>query len=147
MKAIRHFGIVVSDLDRALHFYRDLLGLRVTKSMEESGEYLSNITGLAGARATTIKLAADDGKLVELLYFHSHPSRPAGSKGISEIGPSHVAFTVENVDEEYDRLSKEGIEFNSAPQLSPDGYAKVAFCRDYDRTLIELVEIPKKGDE
>jgi len=29
MKAIRHFGIVVSDIEKSLHFYRDLLGLNI----------------------------------------------------------------------------------------------------------------------
>jgi len=29
MKTIRHFGIVVSDMEKSLHFYRDMLGLRI----------------------------------------------------------------------------------------------------------------------
>lgn len=32
VKAIRHTGIVVARMDRALHFYRDLLGLRKAAS-------------------------------------------------------------------------------------------------------------------
>ena len=37
-------------------------------------------------------------------------------------------------------LTEEGIEFNYPPQTSPDGKVKVAFCRDPDGTLIEMVE-------
>ena len=141
MKAIRHFGIVVSNLDRALHFYEELLGLKVSKRMDEGSDYLSTITGLKDVSATTVKLAAEDGNLVELLYFHSHPRKPSGQKEMCQIGPSHVSFTVDDVDAEYVRLVKAGVEFNSPPQFSPDGCAKVAFCRDFDGTSIELVQV------
>ena len=33
------------------------------------------------------------------------------------------------------------IQFNSSPQISPDGYAKVVFCRAPEGTMIELVEV------
>ena len=141
MKAIRHFGIVVSDLDRALGFYEGLLCLKVSKRMEESGEYLSRITGLANARATTVKLTADDGNLVELLLFQSHPRMPSAGREMCGIGASHVAFTVDNVEDVFRRLSKAGIAFHAPPQVSPDGYAKVTFCKDPDGTLIELVQV------
>jgi hypothetical protein len=42
---------------------------------------------------------------------------------------------------EYNRLKDEGVSFNSPPQLSPDGYAKVTFCRAPEGTFIELVEV------
>ncbi|MBI3088771.1 MAG: VOC family protein, partial [Candidatus Colwellbacteria bacterium] len=61
------------------------------------------------------------------------------------IGCTHVAFTVANLDKEYKRLTEAGIVFNSPPQLPPDGYAKVAFCKDPDGTLIELVEVLEKS--
>ena len=48
--------------------------------------------------------------------------------------------TVDNLDETYNRLVEAGVYFNSPPQLSPDGFAKVTFCKDPDGSLIELVE-------
>ena len=141
MKAIRHAGIVVSDLDKALCFYRDLLGLKIIKKMEESGDYIDNISGFKGIKVTTVKMAADDGNLIELLHYKSHHRMALLRKDICEIGISHVAFTVGDIDKEYLKLKKAGIEFNHAPQISPDGYAKVTFCRDYDNNLVELVEV------
>jgi len=140
MKAIRHAGIVISDLEKALHFYRDLLGLKVAKRMDESSDYIDKISGLKNVRVTTVKLAADDGNLIELLYYHSHLRKVDAEKEICQIGISHVAFAVENLDVEYERLSKAGVQFNYPPQTSPDGYAKVTFCKDPDGTPIELVE-------
>ena len=140
MKTIRHTGIVVSDLEQALHFYRDLLGLKVVKRMDESGKYIDRISGLKNVKVTTVKLAAEDGNLVELLYYHSYLGRRDAKKDLRRIGISHVAFTVRDLDLEYKRLSKAGVQFNSPPQISPDGYAKVTFCKDPEDNFIELVE-------
>ncbi len=73
---IRHTGLVVADLDKALHFWCDLLGFKVAKQMEESGPHLDAMMGLKDVRVTTAKLAAPDGNLIELLHFHSHPDQP-----------------------------------------------------------------------
>jgi catechol 2,3-dioxygenase-like lactoylglutathione lyase family enzyme len=140
MKAIRHSGIVVSDLDASLKFYRDLLGFKATKTLQEKGPYLNNILVLKEAAVTTVKMAADDGNQIELLFF-GPDTKPAPNKKLDEVGLTHLAFTVSDLDSLYSRLVAEGVVFNSAPQLSPDGYAKVAFCQDPDGVFLELVEV------
>lgn len=135
-------GIVVSDIDKSLAFYVGLLGLKVKKDMLEQGTYIDNMLALKDVQVRTVKMEADDGHLVELLWYKSHPRKPKQRK-ICEIGASHVAFTVENLDEEYKRLSENGVTFNCPPQYSPDGKAKITFCKDPDGTFIELVEILK----
>jgi catechol 2,3-dioxygenase-like lactoylglutathione lyase family enzyme len=144
MKAIRHTGIVVTDLNKALYFYQDLLGLRVVKDMKESGDYIDNISALKNVQVRTVKMAADDGNLIELLFYSSCPGNPETNRTINQIGCSHVAFTVDNLDDEYRRLTQAGVPFNAPPQFSPDGFAKVTFCRDPDGSYIELVEVLKK---
>ena len=139
-KDIRHTGLVVSDLKKGLHFYRDLLGLKVFKNRHESGRYIDLIFGIKNANVKTIKLSAADGSLIELLYFPSYRKKYFRKK-IYEIGFSHVAFTVKEIDKEYKRLLKAGVEFHSPPQFSPDGYAKVAYCRDFDHNPVELVQV------
>ena len=144
MKAVRHFGIVVRDMERSLPFYRDLLGLKIVSSMAESGAYLEQMLALPNARVHTVKMAAENGSaLVELLEFESHPDESRQARTICSLGPTHVAFTVENLDAVFGRLSQQGVRFNSPPQRAPDGGAMVAFCRDPDGTPIELVEVLK----
>ena len=140
---IRHTGIVVNELKDSLFFYTELLGFKVVKKMIESGNYINNMLSLKDVKVTTIKLAAPDGNLIELLYYHSHRGINKGQKEIFEPGLSHMAFTVDDLDKEYDRLTKAGITFNAPPQFSPDRFAKVTFCKDPDGNLIELVEILK----
>lgn len=141
MKAIRHTGIVVSNLEKSIHFYGALLGLKIIKEMDECGSYIDKILNLKNASVKTIKMAADNGNLVELLYFKSHPKHIDYNREINDIGCSHVAFTVDDIDTEYAKLKEAGVSFISSPQYSPDKYARVAFCKDPDGTFIELVEV------
>ncbi len=139
MRCVRHVGIVVRDLEPAIRFYQELLGLVVVQRQEEAGPYLDAVLGLNNARATTVKMSAAEGPtLVELLKFHSHPdNRPAAHP--YNLGPTHVAFTVDDLRQDYDRLREQGIQFTVPPEPSPDG-SLVTFCRDPEGNLIELVE-------
>lgn len=140
IKNIRHTGIVVSDLEKSLNFYKDLLGFKITKQMDEAGKYIDAVLAMSHVKVTTIKMTAPDGQIIELLYYHSHP-RKQKPREICDIGIAHIAFTVNDLDQVYDRIKAEGVPFNSPPQLSPDGYAKVTFCLAPEGTLIELVEV------
>lgn len=139
VRAVRHVGVVVSDMERALGFYRDVLGLRVTSDQLEAGEFIEHLLAMPGARVRTVKLAAPEGEsLVELLEFaggaHGNPPRLNG------LGPTHAALTVDDLEALHGRLSDAGVRFLSPPLVSADGQARVAFCADPDGTLLELVE-------
>lgn len=138
---IRHTGLVVADLDRALSFWCELLGFRIAKSMEESGPHIDAMMGLQDVRVTTVKLAAPDGNLIELLHFDSHPDQPAWSGTPYSTGFTHVALTVDDLDAVCQKLAAAGVTFNAPPQHSPDGYAKVTYCRGPEGILLELVEV------
>lgn len=140
IKYVRHTGIVVADLEASLYFYRDILGFQVKKQMKEAGDYIDNILSLQNVEVTTVKLNSPSGQMIELLKYHSHAAEQK-MREICEIGISHIAFTVDDLAVEYERLREKGIQFNSPPQFSPDGYAKVTFCRAPEGTLIELVEL------
>ena len=140
IKDIRHTGIVVVDLRSSLYFYRDLLGFRIEKEKQEKSEFIDKILGLSGAEITTVKMVSPHGQMIELLKYHTHSEKQKPRK-IYEIGISHLAFTVDDLDMKYERLKDKGIKFISSPRLSPDKYAKVAFCRAPEGTFIELVEV------
>jgi len=140
IKDIRHTGIVVADLEASLYFYRNLLGFQIAKQLDEAGDYIDNISSLNNVQVKTVKMSSPFGQMIELLKYYSHPTEQK-TRQICDIGISHIAFTVDNLDVEYERLRDKGVKFNSSPQLSPDGYAKVTFCRAPEGTLIELVEV------
>ena len=138
---IRHAGLVVADLESALRFWCDILGFRISKKMEESGPHMDAMLGLKDVRVTTVKLAAPDGNLIELLHFHSHPDRPTWQGTPHSTGFTHIALAVEDLDVTCQRLTEAGVIFNAPPQLSPDGYAKVTYGKGPEGVLLELVEV------
>lgn len=138
---IRHTGLVVADLDKALHFWCDLLGFKVAKQMEEAGPHIDAMMGLKDVRVTTAKLSAPDGNLVELLHFHSHPDLPEWTGTPHSTGFTHMALTVDDLEAVCKRLAGAGVTFNAPPQHSPDGYAKVTYARGPEGVLLELVEV------
>jgi len=136
---MRHTGIVVSDIDKSLYFYRDLLGFQIKKDKVESGKYIDIFLGLKNATVQTVKMSLNDTGMIELLHYKTHEETPRETK-INQIGCTHIAVTVKDLDNVYDSFIKEGIEFINLPHLSADGLAKVAFCKDPDGFFIELVE-------
>jgi len=127
-------------MENSLKFYRDQLGLKIIKDMDEQGNYLDNMLSLNNVHVRTVKLSANENTtLVELLQFESHNDNEI--RNFYTIGASHVAFTVDNLEKLYMDLSEKNIKFNAPPQKSPDGLVKVTFCKDPDGTPIELVEM------
>lgn len=137
---IRHTGLVVADLDGALHFWRDLLGFQVEKQMNESGPHIDAMMGLKDVRVTTVKLKAHEGGMIELLHFHSHPDQAKWNGMPYSTGLTHVAMTVADLDDSYKKLSDAGVIFKAPPQYSPDGTVKVIYCEGHEGVLLELVE-------
>jgi len=142
IKNFRHVGIVVADLEAALDFYGRALGLVVVRRLEEGGEFLETVLGIANVRVTTVKmgLSADaPNPIIELLYFHNPVSRDV-QRRLDDRGPTHLALTVDDIEALYQRLENEDFSFVSPPQLSADGGVKLAFGRTADGTFLELVE-------
>tara|TARA_A100001515_G_scaffold145030_1_gene151412 strand:- start:4078 stop:4506 length:429 start_codon:yes stop_codon:yes gene_type:complete len=140
MLNIRHTGIVTSDIEKSILFYQNF-GFKIQKDMLESGDYIDNFSALNGVIVRTVKMSLENGDMIELLNYKSHPEKPDMSRKITQIGCSHVALTVPDLDELYNNLKRQHVVFNSPPQYSPDGYAKVTFCKDPDGSLVELVEV------
>ena len=141
MKNIRHSGIVVTDMERSLKFYRDLLGLKPMIDFEEKGAFIDSVLNVSGVYVRMVKLITEDEQMIELLQYYSHPIKRNPDNKIYETGPTHVAFTVEDVNDTYARFSEEDVRCNSAPVVAPDGKAKLFFCQDPDGTYLEIVQM------
>ena len=139
MLNIRHVGLVVKDADRSIDFYTKFLGFNIIKDQIEEGEYIDTFLGIENVKVRTIKMSLQNGDMIELLHFDSHPMYNESSF-ITRIGCSHIALSVPDVDSLYNKLSSKEIRTINPPTLSPDGAAKVFFCKDPDGVWLELVE-------
>jgi catechol 2,3-dioxygenase-like lactoylglutathione lyase family enzyme len=139
--ATRHTGIVVVDLEQSLHFWRDLMGLRVVADFRERGEFIDTIQHLSDVNLHMIKLAAPDGTLIELLKDEAHPTPAPERNQLCDRGIRHIAFTVGDVAAAWAVLRAAGCETLSEPTTSPDGKARLFFVRDPEGNLLEMVQM------
>ena len=136
----RHTGLVVRDISVSIEFY-EKLGLEVWRRENETGKFISQVVGLKNAEIETAKLKVPDGSLLELLEYKSHPAKvTADIYSTNKHGCSHVAFTVEDVEEMSLKIVQFGGSLVNAPAVSANGLVKVMYCHDPDGILIEMVE-------
>jgi catechol 2,3-dioxygenase-like lactoylglutathione lyase family enzyme len=142
--AVRHTGLVVRDLERSIRFY-EALGLKAWRQEEESGHFIETVVGISNVRIEWAKMKCPDGLIVELLQYHSHPdAQPLGDMPSNRLGCSHIAFTVDNIDQTCEEIVSLGGSVVNAPMQAPSGLVKVAYCHDTDGILIEVVqELPQ----
>ena len=128
-------------METSLPFYRDLLGLQVWWDQIEEGPMMEAVTGVPAARVHTVKLKAPDGVSIELLEYLNTPKPVPPLSNANDVGCSHVALQVSDLDGLYKKATAAGIRFNTAPVVAPGGKAKVTYCRDPEGVYLELVEI------
>lgn len=147
--AVAHVGITVRDMDKAVAFYRDVLGLQVLGDVTVGGQEASTVTQVPGTKLRAVyPRYADDptGPPLELLHFIEPGDN--GEKpyvGLTNPGITEVAFWVKDIEKTYAELKAKGVEFYSPPQLfdlGGEGYGKVkaVYFRDLDGTTLELMQ-------
>lgn len=124
--SIEHVGVYVSDLERALEFYTELLG-------GAAGEiYENRVTGLRSCF-----VSFDSGTRLELMTRPGLGPRPAGVC----FGYAHIGFRLgspEAVDALVALLALTGVTVVSPPRLTGDGYYE-AVVLDPEGDQIELM--------
>ena len=131
-----HVGITVSDLDRAIEFYRDVLGLAVVDRFSVDGEAFATGVGVDGASADFAHLDAGDVRVELVAYDPEGEAVESGS--VNRPGTAHLGLSTSDLDAVYDSLP-DGVETTSPPQRTASG-TKILFVRDPEGNLVELLE-------
>jgi catechol 2,3-dioxygenase-like lactoylglutathione lyase family enzyme len=139
---LRHVGIVVSDLEKAIKLYQDYLGCELVKEFPGlSGQYQEQLVGIKDVVMNVAILRTQDNNKIELLEYKNHPGKKREPVLSNDIGSSHFALTVKNIDNLYKSRKKFGVSFISEPLISPDGFVKIAYAIIMDECIVELVEV------
>ena len=144
---ILHTGLTVSDLDRSIAFYRDLLGLELIAQWDSSRPYLRTVVGYPDAelRIALLRLpgaAGAAGHHIELLEYR----RPRGTRGDANTynpGNGHVAFMVDDLEAVYAALKGRGVRFKSAPVDITHGRnagGRAVYFFDPDDITLEMIQ-------
>ena len=139
---LSHVGVCVSDLERSLRFYRDLLGFRFAHDLRVEGEPADTLLRLRDVHLDAVYLERD-GVRIELLRFASPPAPPPRTRPMHEHGLTHLSFRVEDLDATLAALRAAGERVLEETIIRiPPVQAAACFVVDPDGQLIELVQAP-----
>jgi lactoylglutathione lyase len=148
VESMYHVGFTVSDIERSIQFYRDLLGMSLYVRQQGTAEYLSRVTGFPGVRLEIALLKTPDGgSLLELLQYVTHPAPPT-DRETNRPGNGHVCFKVSDIQEACEELRRRGVRLISdEPVKITAGVhqgAYAVYLRDPDGFTVELYQ-PSAG--
>ena len=145
-----HISVTVSDMERSLAFYRDLLGLEQVETHRLEGETISKMAGKEGVVMEVVRLQAPEtpGLLLDLQQYVEPQGKVSDGK-LGDVGHSHICFGVPNMAQAYEELQSEGVKFVSEPVSFDLGWAvvHVVFFEDPDGYILELMQVPYETKE
>ena len=149
---IGHVGFTVTDIDKTLHFYCDLLGGRLlTETIDEGPELGTQVMGLiaphpqARLRVAMVELGGTEIEFIQYL----DPETTPYPRDPSVAGSAHVAVNVDDIDAMYEKLSSEGVVFHTKINLCVrDGELvwRWVYARDPDGICCEIVQLNYDSD-
>ena len=143
LKSFYHTGFVVRDLDKSVDFYTNVLGMRETRRLEGEGEATSQVLGFPNAHLKAAFMDRGEGHQLELVQYINPPSGPGGINR-NDLGATHLAFFVEDLDRFYAETSQRGLRFINPPvaRLDDNGNVqlKIAYSQDPDGNWLEFIE-------
>lgn len=151
---VRSITIPVSEMDRSVNFYTELLGFKKISDHQYKGEQWENLEGLFGLNMRVVRLQLGN-EFIDLVDYIT-----SGGRSIPEEAKSndlifqHIAIVVSDMEKAYALLRKNNItNVSTEPQTLPISNVAAAgikafYFQDPDRHNLELIYFPKgKGAE
>jgi lactoylglutathione lyase len=120
-----HTRYRVNDLDKAITFYRDVLGLEMTRTHESP----------RGSKLAFFK-APESEEEIEICFF------PASGPVVVQPDLTHLAFEVEDIEAFAERTAAMGYPLSDGPTKTSSG-SVIAFIDAPEGYEIELIQKPK----
>jgi catechol 2,3-dioxygenase-like lactoylglutathione lyase family enzyme len=120
-----HAAIVVRDLDRALHFYTELLGFTEIQRRELPERII-------------VALQSGDAELDLWWYRHTPADQPTVK--VTDVGVKHICFLVADVQQVYARLQTYGVTFRRPPARGGPLNRMLAYFTDPEGIEWQLIE-------
>jgi methylmalonyl-CoA epimerase len=128
---VHHVAVVVRDLEQALGFYRDRLGLPVELVLPIESD------------GVTIAFLPVGESKIELVWPTDRSTGVARFLESRGEGFHHVCLEVADLAAELDRLAGEGVELiDAAPRRGAEGPVAFIHPRSCHGVLVELIEAP-----
>lgn len=141
IKGIDHASFTVSDMERSIDFYRDILGMKVAwdsaaEGVRFKGPEADKVTGCPGTEQRLVFMTIADSR-IELVQY-TPTGRSLADNKASDTGSAHVCFKTDNIQEFYQKLVANGVRHHCAPQHI--GFGWVMYFRDPDGIILETAQ-------
>jgi catechol 2,3-dioxygenase-like lactoylglutathione lyase family enzyme len=134
-----HLVVGVTDMERALAFYRDVLGMEVVFETLISGEPFDAVLHAKRRQEGRVVGGLLGGLMVELLSLGANaPDQEPPRRGITGI--HNVSLSVPDLDDAHRRITDAGYTPDQAP--FEIGVVRMFFVKDPDGTPVEFIELP-----
>jgi catechol 2,3-dioxygenase-like lactoylglutathione lyase family enzyme len=151
LTGVWHFSFTVSDIDQSIAFYRDILGLELVHTQEQSNPYTRKLVGYPDAHLrvamfkTPASICSPSNHVLELVEYVA----PDGIKldtGTCNVGSAHMAFVVDDIFATYEAWRHQGVRFRSDPVAIESGMNEgghTVYFLDPDDITLEIIQPPR----
>ena len=131
---------MVNDLEETRDFWINTLGFKLHIEAVEVSPYIDELLAIKDPALKTVKLIDSKGFIIELLKFENYQVGNSWSGDLKTTGLTHIALTVDNLDELAQNLKNQNYELLSEIKLSPNKKVKVVFIKGPESIMLELVQ-------
>ena len=131
---------MVNDLNKAKDFWKDTLGFKLHIEALEESPYIDELIAIKDPALTTVKLIDSKGFVIELLKFDNYMVDNSWDGDLKTTGLTHIAVTVDNLEELVNNLKKQNYLPLSDIKISPNKKVKVVFVKGPEAIMLELVQ-------
>ncbi len=138
-----HVGICVSDLERSIAFYRDVLGFaEVARRLNITDTDSANLLDFPEMDVELVYLERDGIRLELLWYRVPDPDTGGGRRPMNRVGLTHLAFRVGDLDDLCRRIDAGGGTVLAGSTARFAHGNRGVMTLDPDGTRVELIERP-----
>lgn len=143
-----HHGIVVADIEKAIVWYRDVLGLELIHRQRQENEYTPLLVGVTAAvldvaqlkiPTTLPTLSTHDIELIEYV----HAGVVGAPSPVNQVGSAHLAFLVSDIQALYEKVRAAEGKFRNPPIHITHGTnqgGQACYLHDPDGNTLEFIQ-------
>ena len=145
VRGLAHVGVCVPDVDAAVEWYRDVIGMTVLSPPylmsgpqieRDMGEIVPGVV----LRAAIVGFGPGD-QVVELIEYPEHPGEQSARR-LTDRGISHIGLVCDDIEGTRTELESRGVTFLTSGTAGIAGL-RTTWCEDPFGTVLILME---KGD-
>jgi catechol 2,3-dioxygenase-like lactoylglutathione lyase family enzyme len=106
---------------------------------EMDGDFVPILTGIPDAKIRAVILQKDEQGWEFLQLVSPEPQPLPPDIPYAHTGRGHICFEVDDIDEAYRRLEKEGVTFICSPLDAPE--VKMFYCEDPGGNRVEMLQV------